>query len=101
MQTIFAQSGNQIRIIFFGKRQSGFEYNNPVIVSGATGYNQLLRPIQYFIFYQFQNRVHQQQFQFSRFFYGYPNVTSLCYTRSWVETSGNDQQIGPPKDKVV
>ena len=28
-------------------------------------------------------------------------VTSLCYIRAWVETSGNDQQTGPPKDKVV
>ena len=28
-------------------------------------------------------------------------VTSLCYTRAWVETNGNDQQTGPPKDKVV
>ena len=28
-------------------------------------------------------------------------VTSLCFTRAWVGTSGNNQQTGLPKDKVV
>ena len=30
-----------------------------------------------------------------------PGVTSLRYTKAWVETSENGQQTGPPKEKAV
>ena len=46
-----------------GKLLNDYGYGNPVIIWGTTGFNnQLFRPIQYFIFYQFQNRVYEQHF---------------------------------------
>ena len=55
---------------FSGKRQNGFGYGIPVIITGITKINnQLLRPIQYFISYQFQNLV-----IFRFLFFGYPNI---------------------------
>ena len=58
--------------LIFGKRQNGFGYGIPVVVTGITGYNQLPRPIQYFIFYQFQKRVYPFQQQ-PRFFFRLSN----------------------------
>ena len=74
MQTVFARSGNQISYNFAsGKRKNGFGYNIPVFVTGTTGFNnQLFRPIQFFIFYQFQNRVYPFQQQ-PRLPFGNPN----------------------------